>query len=140
MSEQTTSNGFPGERLGLPRDGAGAVAGYGRRLLALVADWLIAMVVATTASVAYGWSAQQRSLVTLAVFGVIVWVPTALFGTTAGKRLCGLRVVRAGGGSAGPLWLLVRTVLLLVVLPALLWDRDFRGLHDRAAHTVVVRD
>jgi uncharacterized RDD family membrane protein YckC len=130
---------YPGERLGLPRDGAGAVAGYGRRLLALAADWLIAMLAAAVLAAAYGWGAQPRSLATLVIFGAIVWVPTALFGTTAGKRLCGLRVVRTGGGSAGPLWALVRTALLLVVVPALLWDRDYRGLHDRAADTIVVR-
>ena|SRR5947208_2028196 len=130
---------YPGERLGLPRDGAGAVAGYGRRLLALIADWLIALLLAAILSAALGWGAGPRSLATLAVFGVIVWLPTGLFGTTAGKRLCGLRVVRAGGAAAGPLWALVRTVLLLAVVPALLWDRDYRGLHDRAADTVVVR-
>jgi hypothetical protein len=30
-------------------------------------------------------------------------------------------------------------VLLLFVVPALLSDRDLRGLHDRAADTIVVR-
>jgi uncharacterized RDD family membrane protein YckC len=51
----------------------------------------------------------------------------------------GLRVVRVDGHPVGPLWALVRTVLLLTVVPALLWDRDYRGLHDKAADTVVVR-
>jgi hypothetical protein len=36
-------------------------------------------------------------------------------------------------------WALVRTLLLLAVVPPLLTDRDLRGLHDRAADTVVVR-
>lgn len=130
---------YPGERLGLPRDGAGAVAAYGRRLLALVADWLLALLIAAVVSVAVGWGAGPRSLATLAIFGLIVWLPTGLFGTTAGKRLCGLRVVRTDGRAAGPLWALVRTALLLIVVPALLWDRDQRGMHDRAANTVVVR-
>jgi uncharacterized RDD family membrane protein YckC len=33
----------------------------------------------------------------------------------------------------------VRTVLLCLVIPAFIWDRDGRGLHDKAAGTVVVR-
>jgi uncharacterized RDD family membrane protein YckC len=131
--------GHPGERLGLPREGAGAVAGYGRRLVALVVDWLLAMLVATGLTAAFHWSPQARSLATLAVFGVMAWLLTGLTGTTPGKRLSGLRVDRLGGHRVGLVWGLVRTVLLLVVVPALLWDRDYRGLHDRAAHTVVVR-
>jgi hypothetical protein len=33
----------------------------------------------------------------------------------------------------------VRTVLLCLAVPALIWDRDQRGLHDKAAQTVLVR-
>ena len=32
----------------------------------------------------------------------------------------------------------LRTALLLLLIPALIWDRDGRGLHDRAAGTAVV--
>jgi hypothetical protein len=34
---------------------------------------------------------------------------------------------------------LVRTVLLVLVVPAVVYDRDYRGLHDRASNAVVVR-
>src|SRR3954447_25901808 len=106
--------GRPGERLGLPAEGPGSVAGYGRRLLALFADWLLALLVTGVVSVALHWTPQTRSLVTLAVFGVAAWLSIGFAGTTAGKWLCGLRVIRTGGGRVGPLWALVRTVLLLV--------------------------
>ena len=33
----------------------------------------------------------------------------------------------------------LRTLLLCLLIPALIWDRDGRGLHDKAAGTVVVR-
>lgn len=131
--------GYPGERIGLPRDGAGAVAGYGRRLVALIADWLLAMLVAAVLSAALHWGVQARSLATLVVFGIMAWLLTALTGTTAGKRLMGLRVVRLDGRRMGLTWGFVRAALLLAVVPALLWDRDYRGLHDRAANTVVLR-
>jgi uncharacterized RDD family membrane protein YckC len=31
-------------------------------------------------------------------------------------------------------------VLLMLLVPALIWDRDRRGLHDRIAQTVVIRN
>ena len=34
---------------------------------------------------------------------------------------------------------IVRTVLLVLVIPAVIWDADQRGLHDKAAGTVLVR-
>jgi hypothetical protein len=33
----------------------------------------------------------------------------------------------------------VRTALLLLVIPAVVWDADGRGLHDRVAGTAIVR-
>jgi uncharacterized RDD family membrane protein YckC len=33
----------------------------------------------------------------------------------------------------------VRTALLCLVIPAVVWDADGRGLHDKAAGTVIVR-
>jgi uncharacterized RDD family membrane protein YckC len=130
--------GYPGERLGLPEQGSGAVAGYGRRLVALVVDWLIALLVAQILTAALHWGPTSRSFVTLAVFGVLAWLLTGIFGTTAGKRLAGLRVARLDGGRVGLLWAFERAVLLVLLVPAVLWNRDHRGLHDRAAGTVVV--
>lgn len=61
-----------------------------------------------------------------------------MFGFTVGKRLFGLRVGKLGGPLT-PIHVIVRTVLLLLVIPAVIWDRDGRGLHDRWAGTVEVR-
>lgn len=131
--------GYPGERMGLPEQGPGSVAGYGRRLIALVVDWLLAMLISGVLTAVFHWSPMTRSFTTLAVFGVLAWVLTAIFGTTAGKRLAGLRVAGLDGGRrVGALWAFERAVLLVLLVPAVLWDRDHRGLHDRAAGTVVV--
>jgi hypothetical protein len=35
--------------------------------------------------------------------------------------------------------IVLRSVLLVLVIPALIWDRDGRGLHDRLARAVQVR-
>ena len=76
---------------------------------------------------------------TLVVFAVQDYLLTALTGLTLGKRLTGIRVARLDGRPVGLLWGLVRTVLLLTVIPPLVTDRDLRGLHDRAANTIVIR-
>jgi uncharacterized RDD family membrane protein YckC len=55
--------------------------------------------------------------------------------------LTGIRVIRVDRNEAvRPLAAIVRTVLLMLLVPALIWDRDRRGLHDRIAQTVVIRN
>ncbi|MBV9095634.1 MAG: RDD family protein [Streptosporangiaceae bacterium] len=108
-----------------------SVAGMGRRFLALFIDWLLSMLIALWLTHSQIW--------TIAVFAVEVYVLTALTGITVGKRIAGIRVIRTNGGPVGFRWSLVRTALLLTVVPPLLSDRDLRGLHDRAADTIVVR-
>ncbi|MYR62262.1 RDD family protein, partial [Streptomyces sp. SID625] len=70
---------------------------------------------------------------------VLMVLTLGTVGCTPGKRLLGLRVVALGTGRVQPLRALLRTVLLFLALPALIWDRDGRGLHDRLAGTVEVR-
>ncbi|HXA60141.1 MAG TPA: RDD family protein [Streptosporangiaceae bacterium] len=131
--------GYPGERLGLPKEGPGSVAPYGRRLLALFIDWLLALLITSFLLRIFGAGSAQRTLWPVLTFGLMVWLLTGLIGLTIGKRLLGLRVARLDGRPVGLLWSLVRTVLLVAVVPALAWDRDYRGLHDRAAGTIVIR-
>lgn len=126
------ADGYPGQRLGLPESGPRSVAGTGRRVLALLIDWLLSMVVALAIFHSTRWW-------TLAVFAVQAYLLTSLTGLTIGKRLLGMRVARLDGKPVGLGWGLARTVLLLAVIPALFTDRDHRGLHDRAANTVVIR-
>ncbi len=122
---------YRGQRLGLPEDGPGSVASAGRRFGALCIDWLICMIIAVAVFHSQFW--------TIVVFGAEVYLLTALTGFTVGKRLVGVRVARLDGKPVGLLWSLVRTVLLLAVVPPLVYDRDLRGLHDKAANTVVIR-
>jgi uncharacterized RDD family membrane protein YckC len=122
---------YPGERLGLPEQGAGSVARMGRRIAALIVDWLLSTVIAVSVLHSQYW--------TIVIFAAEVWLLTATTGLTIGKRLAGIRVVRLDGRPVGPLWALVRTLLLLTVIAPLVTDGDLRGLHDQAANTVVVR-
>jgi uncharacterized RDD family membrane protein YckC len=130
-STKTKAEAYPGQQFGLPERGPGSVASMSRRVLALFIDWLLSMVIAYWLTKSQFW--------TIAVFAVEVYILTALGGSTVGKRLAGIRAIRIGGGQIGLGWALVRTAILLTVVPPLLTDRDLRGLHDRAANTIVVR-
>jgi len=124
-------NGYPGQHLGLPEQGPRSVAGVGRRIGALFIDWLLCMIIAVALFHSQYW--------TIVVFAAEVYVLTALTGFTVGKRLTGLRVVRLDGKPVGLWWALLRTLLLLAVVPPLVFDSDLRGLHDKAAETIVIR-
>ncbi len=130
---------YPGQRFGLPERGPGSVASMPRRLLALLIDWLLSMLVAHWLSGSHSWLGPRMELWTTAVFAVEVYLLTATIGFTVGKRLVGIRVTRIGGGPVGFVWSLVRTAILLTVIPPLLTDRDLRGMHDRASDTIVIQ-
>ena len=125
----------PGERLGRPQSGPGSVGRFGRRLGALFIDWALASVIAYGLLRPLHWG-SFAPLAVLLVMNVLL-IGTA--GSTLGQRIVGLAVVRMDGGPAGPLRALVRAVLLCLVLPPLIWDRDQRGMHDRLAGTLLVR-
>ena len=73
----------------------------------------------------------------LFVFAVMTAALLVLFGTTVGKRLVGIRITATGERNwPWPVAMVVRTLLLCLALPAVVYDRDQRGLHDRAAGTV----
>lgn len=127
-----SENTYPGERLGLPASGPGSIARPGRRVAALAIDWACAVIV----SIAFF---EYDSFATLVVFAIVqvLFLPT--LGGSPGHRLLGLRLQLVRGGWVG-LWRpIIRTALLLVVIPAVIWDADQRGLHDKAAGTVLLR-
>ncbi|MER5885207.1 RDD family protein [Streptomyces sp. NPDC001941] len=129
--------GHRGRRLGLPADGPGSVAPLGRRFGALFIDWALCMVIAYgLITHGYGQATGNWALVVFFVLGVLT---VGTVGSTPGKRLLGLRVVAEGGGRLGVVRVVVRTLLLCLAIPALVWDRDGRGLHDRLARAVQVR-
>lgn len=119
--------------------------------MALAVDWVLSMAVASLFWRDPGGAGPlpAQPWATLAVFAVSTAVFVAVLGHTLGHRLLGLRVVRLAVDAKGlrrplpgPPGLLagaVRTGLLCLVIPAVVWDRDGRGLHDVAASTAIVR-
>lgn len=140
--ELSPRDGWRGRRLGLPPEGPGAVATTGSRLAAFVLDILVAGLIGGLINAFLDSpSPEQRAIAGNAAFAVEVVVLTALTGQSIGMRVLGIRVARVSDLSAPPGFLpsALRTALLMLVLPAVIVDRDGRGLHDKAAGTVVLR-
>jgi uncharacterized RDD family membrane protein YckC len=133
---------FPGERLGLPQSGPGSIARLGRRVVALLIDLASATIIgfaffSSPDAVTGVPFANPVATNLLFIATQVVFIPT--IGGSPGHRIMGLRLRLARGGWVGVWRPLVRTALQLLVVPALIWDADQRGLHDKAAGTVLVR-
>ena len=123
----------------MPQRGRGSLARFGRRLVAVLVDWFLCTVIAAGLMSYRLGEGGLGPFKPLAIFVLMNLLLVGTLGSTIGHRLLGIRVVRIGGVSAGPFLALIRTVLLAVVIPAVIWDRDTRGFHDKIAGTVTVR-
>ena len=130
---------YAGQRLGLPKDGPGSIGRFGRRLVAILVDWTLCQLLAFVMFRVEPGHGGASSFVPLAVFAVENLLLVGTLGFTVGHRLLGLRVLSMTGRRASFVQVLVRTLLLCLAIPALIWDRDGRGLHDKAAGTLIVR-
>jgi uncharacterized RDD family membrane protein YckC len=133
---------YPGERLGLPETGPQSVARVGRRFAAITLDWVISAMVLmlitgrdylTISSTPLG---QMQLLATFVALQILsIWA----IGGSIGHRLMRLYIVNLQGG--GVTWWrpIARSVLLALVVPALVWDSDQRGFHDKVAGTLLLK-
>jgi uncharacterized RDD family membrane protein YckC len=116
-------------------DGAFAPPSTARRFGALLVDWMLCLLLSNFFGdpVRDGWPPVA---VLVAEYGLFI----GLFAQTPGMYLMNLRCVAAADGRPiGVPRALLRGVLLCLVVPALIMDRRGRGLHDRAAGSIVVR-
>ena len=129
MTEMTN---WAGKRLGLPEVGPGSLAKMGRRSFALIIDWALALMVS-------GAFFGGDNTATLSFFMLEQWLLVATLGNSFGHLITGIKVRKLDGTHVGLVASLVRIGLILLVIPAVIWDADNRGLHDKAAATVLVR-
>lgn len=131
-----TAADWPGKRLGLPAEGPRSIARLGRRILAILIDWGAALLLSFAF---FRTSNGTDPFVNLGIFAALQILFLEFVGGTLGYLITRMRLVPVEGGRLRwwqPIW---RTVLLCVVIPAVIWDRDQRGLHDRWARTMIVR-
>jgi uncharacterized RDD family membrane protein YckC len=97
-------------------------------------DWILCLLIAGPfgGAIAKPW---LPVLILIAEYGFFI----GLFGMTPGMRLTRIRCVRFTDGAViGVPRALLRGVLLALLVPALIMDENLRGLHDRAAGSIVV--
>lgn len=130
---------WPGEKLGLPESGSGALAPVGRRAFGVLIDWAMCMLIAST--IAHFTNALgDAAFLTYALWVVVGVIGGWLFARTPGMLLLGMGVARVDvGGTPVGLWrAVVRTLLTGFLFPAAMVDADGRGMHDRATGTAVI--
>jgi uncharacterized RDD family membrane protein YckC len=100
----------------------------GRRLLGLTIDWLMCYVIALGFLGDISW--------TLVIFFAETFLLTAFGGATAGHRAIRVKVVNFQTG-ANPTLIqsFIRTVLLCLVVTAITYDENGRGIHERLSGT-----
>lgn len=128
------AEGYPGQGLGRPRDGPRSIPSLIRRVGGLCIDWGIA--------VALAWALLPYEWVNLGITGiwlVLTILAVGFMGHSVGHLVLGMQVQTLDGRPIGFARAFVRTVLLALVIPALIMDRDQRGLNDRLIGTVLVR-
>ncbi len=110
----------------------------GKRILALMFDWVAAILVVQVIPNGPDYGTQSNSLLTLLVFAIEVTLFTWMMGSSFGQRIVGIRV-RDLVKDSNPTLVqsLIRTLLIVVLIPPLLADAEGRGLHDRIAKTKI---
>ena len=130
-----TGHRYRGERFGLPETGVGSIPSTARRAVAMLIDCVLAGLITglfTMPDLPRNWSILTWFLISV--------IAVSFFGCTPGMYAMGVRVARIDGSAmVGVPRAVVRTVLVGLIIPVVIWDYDYRGLHDRLVGTVVVR-
>ena len=114
--------------------------GWGRRIAALFVDWIASILVGlavlgSAVLTSHGWEAWVPMLVFLLEASLL----TTLVGGSFGQLALRVAVVRLDRRPVNLLVALLRTLLICLVVPPVIYNRDRRGLHDLVAGTVTVR-
>jgi uncharacterized RDD family membrane protein YckC len=114
----------------------------GRRMLGITIDWLAAYAV-TLGFFAGSGTFLQRSRgiggTVLLILALEYLLLVSLGGASFGHRIVGLKVVRfSDGGVATPLQALIRTLLMVIIITAITFDENGRGVNERLSNTVLI--
>lgn len=108
------------------------LAPLGRRIIALVIDWLLAV------SISAGFF-DYDEFATLGIFALMSVLLIGTIGGSIGHVIVGIGVRRVDGRAPGPVRALGRTLLLCLVLPAIFTVPDGRSYHDALLGTTITR-
>ena len=110
----------------------------GRRMLGVLIDWLLCLAIAQ--GFFDGGQRWPEPYVAPLIFTTQYLFFAALGGATPGHRIVGLKIVRfSDGGIPTPVQALIRTGLLVLIITAITFDQNGRGINERLSNTVLVK-
>jgi uncharacterized RDD family membrane protein YckC len=113
----------------------------GRRFAAITLDWLSSYLIAIVFFSGPGTFLERSShagVPALILFFTQYFLLVALQGASAGHRVCRMRIVNfADGGRPTILQALIRSVLMVIVITAITYDENGRGIHERLSRTKI---
>ena len=100
-------------------------------------DWLACYLITNAFHIG---AAKDKSATILLIFFLEVSILTWLQGASLGHRLLGLKVIDyRTGGRVKLTQALIRTFLICIVITAITYDEENRGIHERLSGTKLVR-
>jgi uncharacterized RDD family membrane protein YckC len=114
----------------------------GRRFAAITLDWIVSALVLMLMTGQDYFTISSSAAGQLQLLGVFVALQILsiwAIGGSIGHRIMRLYVVNIHGGSLTWWRPIARSVLLALVVPALVWDSDQRGFHDKIAGTLLLK-
>ena len=112
-------------------------------MLGITIDWLAAYAI-TLGFFSGGGSLLERSRgaggTVLIVLALEYLILVSLGGSSFGHRIVGLKVVRfSDGGAVTPIQALIRTALMIIIITAITFDENGRGVNERLSNSVLVK-
>jgi len=114
-------------------------APLGRRAAAIVIDWIASTGVMILLLGPGAYLTSDGGFTLLGIFYAEIVIFTGILGGSFGQLLLGLRVISINGGRLAFWRIAVRTALICLVIPAVVMDKDGRGLQDRLVGSIVLR-
>jgi uncharacterized RDD family membrane protein YckC len=113
----------------------------GRRFAAITLDWISSYLIAIVFFSGSGTFLERTphaGVPALTIFFLEYFLLVALQGSSAGHRVFRMRIVNFEDGSRPTvLQALVRTVLMVLVITAITYDENGRGIHERLSKTKI---
>jgi uncharacterized RDD family membrane protein YckC len=114
----------------------------GRRFGAISLDWLSSYLIAIVFFSGTGTFLERTpnaGLPALIIFFTEYFLLVTLQGASAGHRVFRMRIVNFDDGSRpSVLQALIRSVLMVIVVTAITYDENGRGIHERLSKTKIV--
>ena len=113
----------------------------GRRFAAITLDWISSYLIAIVFFSGSGTFLERTphaGAPALTIFFLEYFLLVVLQGASAGHRVFRMRIVNFDNGSRPTLvQALIRTVLMVIVITAITFDENGRGIHERLSKTKI---